>query len=276
MAQSIQSSFSFAPAIGVEGQIARTGEHEIDGGVAASRKLVSVAITAANTTHYIVTINGTAFDYLSDGSATTAEITAGLVALINAGSEPVHASGTDTPLVIESTKDSEFNADFSDTSAANRRVTGDFSTAYNGNMVETVLVAQGQEIPCGVAVCMDERSSDNQAVRLPRQASDLTSFRFAGVVLNDVAKVAYAVNGKQTFHRNTMLPLLRDGYVYVKVESNVSKGDQAYARFASGSGGSQLGAFRNDADSASAAALARCFFETTATAGNLAVLRVQQ
>jgi len=144
-------------------------------------------------------------------------------------------------------------------------------------MVATTLVAQGQEIPAGVAVCMDERSSDEQACRLPRQASDVTSFRFAGVVLDDVAKVAYSgSNAKFTFHRNTMLPVLGRGYVYVRVEQDVAKGDQAYVRFASGSGGSQLGAFRKDDDSSSAAACVKSFYETPATAGNLAVLKVER
>lgn len=49
-----------------------------------------------NTALYTVTINGVDFDFTSDGSATAAEIVAGLIAAINAGSEPVTASGVAT------------------------------------------------------------------------------------------------------------------------------------------------------------------------------------
>ena len=45
-----------------------------------------------NTTTYTVTINGTAFDFLSSGAATDDEITLGLTTAINLGSEPVTAT----------------------------------------------------------------------------------------------------------------------------------------------------------------------------------------
>lgn len=48
--------------------------------------------TVENTTVYTVTINGTAFTFVSDASATDIEIAAGLVAAINLGSEPVTAT----------------------------------------------------------------------------------------------------------------------------------------------------------------------------------------
>lgn len=54
-----------------------------------------------NLTLYRVTINGTNFDYTSDGDATVAEITAGLAALIDAGTEDVNATATATELTIE-------------------------------------------------------------------------------------------------------------------------------------------------------------------------------
>jgi len=276
MAQSIQSTFNFAPGIGVPGQLARTGECEVEGYSLSSRKLASVAITAVNGFAYSVTVNGTVYAFTADGSATTAEIAVGLRNAINAGAEPVVASGADTPLLIESKSDAENGADFADTSNANRRVTGDFLLAVSANLVATQLQAQGQECPAGVVVCLDERSSDDQVCRLPRQASDVTSFRFAGVVLNDVAKTANPVGAQQTLKRNTMISALEEGDVYVRPETAVAKGDQAFARFAVGAGGSQLGALRNDADSASAAALARCFFKTAAAAGELAVLSVER
>jgi len=57
----------------------------------AQSDLVTVS-TVLNDTTYTVTINGTAFSFLSDASATNLEIAAGLVAAINGGSEPVTAT----------------------------------------------------------------------------------------------------------------------------------------------------------------------------------------
>lgn len=64
-------------------------------------KLTPVA-PVANSTAYTVTINGTDFTYTSDATATVAEITAGLEALINAGGEPVTATDNITDLDLVS------------------------------------------------------------------------------------------------------------------------------------------------------------------------------
>lgn len=57
---------------------------------------VTYTPVVANSATYSVTINGTLFSYISDSSATDAEIVTGLTTAINAGSEPVTASGTTT------------------------------------------------------------------------------------------------------------------------------------------------------------------------------------
>lgn len=49
--------------------------------------------------------------------------------------------------------------------------------------------------------------------------------------------------------------LLSEGVVYVKVEEAVVENDQAYVRFAAGAGGTQKGAFRKSADTATAVAV---------------------
>jgi len=50
--------------------------------------VVTVAVVA-NTTKYSITINGTKFEFTSDGTATAIEIAAGLKIAVDAGSEPV-------------------------------------------------------------------------------------------------------------------------------------------------------------------------------------------
>lgn len=271
----VQNSFADEPAKGVEGGLARLGIVRVEPRVASARKQLSIALVAVNSHAYPLTINGTAFSYTSDGSATTAEVAAGLVAAINAGSEPVVAAGADTPITITAKFPADVASDFSDTTPANARLTGDFVYATaDTNLTATTVSTQSQEIPVGMGVCMDDHDTLNQACRLPSVAADVTSFRFAGVVLDDVAKVAYSTGGRKIYHRTTMLPVLSDGFVWVKVEEAVLKGDQAFCRFASGSGGTQPGSFRKSSDSTTAAACARCFFETAAAAGELAALKV--
>lgn len=62
-------------------------------GRAANAPTMKVVLTpiAKNLHLYTVTINGTAFTYTSDGTATAAEISAGLTTAINLGAEPVTA-----------------------------------------------------------------------------------------------------------------------------------------------------------------------------------------
>ena len=63
-------------------------------------RFIRVTPTAANSTLYRVTINGTNYDYTSDADATVAEITAGLTSAINGGVEPVAATDNGTDLDI--------------------------------------------------------------------------------------------------------------------------------------------------------------------------------
>jgi hypothetical protein len=53
-----------------------------------------------NSTDYTITVNGTVFTFTSDATATVAEITAGLVSLINGGTEDVLATDNTTSLTI--------------------------------------------------------------------------------------------------------------------------------------------------------------------------------
>lgn len=59
---------------------------------ATGDNVVVTVATVTNSTLYTCTINGTAFTFTSDSDATAIEIGAGLVAAINAGSEPVTAT----------------------------------------------------------------------------------------------------------------------------------------------------------------------------------------
>ncbi len=56
-------------------------------------QVTTVTVTAADLHVYTVIINGVEFNFVSDADGTLAEITAGLVAAINGGAEPVTAGG---------------------------------------------------------------------------------------------------------------------------------------------------------------------------------------
>lgn len=248
-----QTSIAQNISAGFEGMIANSSPVHIVSCLAASRKLSSVAYSVVNTTAYTVVINGVTFTYTSDGSATDAEIAAGLLAAINAGTQPVLASGAATPILIESTIDG---------------AAGDF-TITGSNTTATTLVAQGQQIGFGRGVCFDERSSKNQAVRLPRQSSDVTSLLFRGVTVADnYAKIANA----GAFKANVELPVMRKGFLLVKVEEAVVKGDQPYVRYAAG--GLGLGAFRKSTGTSEAAALPSAVFTIGAAINGLATVEL--
>lgn len=58
----------------------------------AAVQTINLTPVVKNTHEYSVTINGTVFTFTSDGTATAAEIVNGLLAAINAGTEPMTAS----------------------------------------------------------------------------------------------------------------------------------------------------------------------------------------
>ena len=90
----------------------------------AQQNLITVA-TVANTTLYTVTINGVAFNYTSDASATNLEIAAGLVAAVNAGSEPVTATDN---------TDGTFDLDADEAGVA-------FTVAVTANLTNAAVIA---------------------------------------------------------------------------------------------------------------------------------------
>jgi hypothetical protein len=69
--------------------------------------------TVVNSFLYTVTINGILYSYTSDGTATAAEIVTGINAAINAGTEPVTASGTVTVILTSDTAGAGFSLSLS-------------------------------------------------------------------------------------------------------------------------------------------------------------------
>lgn len=87
----------------------------------ASTMIVNLVPVVRNSHEYTVEINGTEFSFTSDSGAADTEIVAGLIAAINAGSEPVTASGTTTLTLTADVAGTVFElvADYADFSIQN-------------------------------------------------------------------------------------------------------------------------------------------------------------
>lgn len=241
-----QTTIQDAPRPAFPGLIADMSPVRIKSGVSAAHKTTSIAIVATASTLYRVTINGTMFDYTSGGggpSATTAGIAAGLVAAINAGSEPVHATGSDTPIIVTSTLGG---------------AAGNYTLTVTGPLTPTVTVPGGEDLPYGRFVCMDVNNAYDRAVKLPSTAADITSARGIGVVCTDNYTSVSDDAPIEAAPGFAMANILEVGRIWVQVDVAVTKGDDAYVRFdATGLG---PGSFTK---SGGGAALARACFDSS-------------
>ena len=68
------------------------------------------------------------------------------------------------------------------------------------------------------------------------------------------------------------MSIMRKGRIAVQVEEAVTPDDAVFVRFASGGGGSELGRFRTDADTASASELANAKYVTSTTGAGIVIL----
>ena len=213
-----QTTIEDEPRPAFVGLIADMSPIRVKSGVSASRKSTSIAITATASTLYQVVVNGTTFEFTSGAggpTATTAGIAAGLVAAINAGSEPVNASGSDTPITVASTIGG---------------AAGDYTLTTVGPLVATETSPAGEDLPYGRFVCMDTDNPYDRAVRLPNAAADITSARGLGVVCTDNYTRASDVAPLDAVPGFSMANVLEVGRVWVQVDVAVVKGDDAMVR----------------------------------------------
>lgn len=129
------------------------------------------------------------------------------------------------------------------------------------------------EIPFGVGVVMDKAAgqlTNRQAAKLPTAAADT----FLGVARRSRLTTLQVGTTNSGPKAGVVFNVAYDGELLVKVESAVVKGGRAFMRFAAGAGGTQLGIFRADADTATAVELRGCEFMHSGTAGSLVWMRI--
>lgn len=125
-------------------------------------------------------------------------------------------------------------------------------------------------IPFGV--CVKRVSGQDGQCDLPGSAGD----DLVGVAIASMTKEVPLGGGTQTvgYAQFDSVPVLRHGRIYVAVEESVTPASSVFVRYASGAGGSQLGAFRASADTSTAVAWTKARFLSSASAGGIVVLEI--
>ena len=126
-------------------------------------------------------------------------------------------------------------------------------------------------IPAGVLVTRDGATDEEAQALLPASAGALTDDHVLGITLYDASREPGTNVAENEFDDTDVMPVLRAGRAWVIAEDNVPivAGGQCFVRHASGAGGTQLGAFRIDVDTAAAVAISNCRFVTAAVVVNI-------
>lgn len=257
----MQTVVNDAMTIGLAGQLyGLSNGYDIRGAVNNSKKYVKITVTAANSTLYTVTINGTAFSDTSDADATKAEIVDLLVAAINAGTEPVTA--------IDGGDDLFLQADVGGV---------DFTLTVGANLAIVILISGAETVPFGVFVCQDTdevTAGMDQKAHLPTLTTDVTGNKRLGLtVMTQALEQANPTSGNVGYAIRSSMSILRKGMLWASPEQAVVPADPVFVRFVAGAT-EQLGALRKDADTADAVQLPTAFWRTTSAANGLAVVEL--
>ena len=136
--------------------------------------------------------------------------------------------------------------------------------ADSSRQLDVLSRAANDAIPAGRLVV---RQAEGKC-KLPVATGEITGGTALGVAMYDALRAAapYAIND--------MVPVIHGGRVWVKVEEAVTEGGAVFVRFASGAGGTGLGAFRASADTATAVALPGAVYRSSASANGLAIVEL--
>ena len=97
--------------------------------------------------------------------------------------------------------------------------------------------------------------------------------KFLGVAVRDLARENFLDGEERTYYKEKdTLSILRSGYINVEIEAPVSIGDPVFYRHTAGAGGTELGIFRNDDDTATCAEIKGARFEFAGDANSVVVI----
>lgn len=141
--------------------------------------------------------------------------------------------------------------------------------ADNG-MTDQISKLAAAVVPFGTLVCRRATPADPVSHCGNPEVTGSVTARALGISLKSEMEgssgVGYAINEG--------VDILRKGRCYVNVEGVVTDGQDLFVRFASGAGGTQLGAFRADADTATAVALPGLKARQTTTGAGLCLVEI--
>lgn len=125
-------------------------------------------------------------------------------------------------------------------------------------------------VPFGTFVCRRATPADPVSHCANPEVAGSVTARAIGIALKSEMQgssgTGYAINDG--------VAILTKGKCYVNVEGVVTDGQDLFVRFAAGAGGSQLGAFRADADTATAVALPGLKARQTTTGAGLCLVEI--
>lgn len=134
--------------------------------------------------------------------------------------------------------------------------------------IDSAINKAAAAIPFGIGV--KKGTNEDEAVLLAATGDVLIGIAVHRHDVNTIGSSAWAADAGIPV--NDRFDLMKRGVVYVKVEEAVVQGDKAFVRFAAGAGGTQLGAWRKSADTATARAVNGAYFLKGAASGGIAPL----
>lgn len=132
-------------------------------------------------------------------------------------------------------------------------------------------------IQFGLAMALD---GTNEGYKSPVASGDITNRMAVNCIINRNKNYYLDANLNPIIGGNTEVTVgnfaagITSGFVAVLVEEAVNLGQPCFIRYAAGTGGTKLGAFRASADTSTAAAHPTWYYASKAAAGTIAIVRV--
>lgn len=140
------------------------------------------------------------------------------------------------------------------------------------NYVDTVI----PQVPVKTATLLTADKTANKvrnAAKLPSSAAEIARPGAMGVVRMDGTREIPA-GATLDWPALRPLPVVRQGRIWVLAESDIARWTYPFVRTAAGAGGTSIGGFRGDADSAAAVQFTHGIALTDAAAGQLFLLEI--